>query len=246
MRMLRLIFFAAAALQVFCILPARGQEKVLTAGIQIKPIFESGLLKTGKQTITQNNVDFGVLLSGGLSAGMVVRKGISDLLAFESGINYTKRSYTLDITDHDAGFTGSTPFRIIAYEIPAALLVYIRLGEKTYMNASLGPCLDIFATDIFTYDTTYFEHYAVYNSRFRAAVIANMGMEFRTERSGFFYIGATYHRPFGDIYSQHIQYKANGKEEDVYTGISGNYLTLDIRYYFYTAPDKKKRKVPAE
>lgn len=211
-------------------------------GLQVKPIFESGLLKTGKENLTQNNVDFNVTLKSGVSWGALIRRGISDLISLETGISYTKRKYELGITDHDADFTGISDFRIISYEVPLSLMVFIQLGERSYMNASLGYCLNIFASDIFTFDTTYFENYAVYNTRFRSALLANLGTEFRTEKSGYFYVGATFQRPFGDIYTEHMLYEAHGKKEDVYTGLSGSYLTLDLRYYFHSEAIKKKKK----
>jgi len=73
---------------------------------------ESGLLKTGKEEISQNNVDFHGDPEVRYFRSMVVRKGLSDLLSFEAGINYTKRKYELTITDRDAGFTGVSDFRI--------------------------------------------------------------------------------------------------------------------------------------
>ena len=219
------------------------QDKIVTAGLQLKPIFESGLLKTGKEVLTQNNVDFSITLKSGFSGGVVIRRGLSELLSLETGINLTKRKYELGITDRDTGFTGISEFRIVSYEIPLSLLVFIQLGEKTFMNASLGYCLNMYVSDIHTYDTTYFDNYATYNSRFRSAILANLGAEFRTEKSGYFYIGATYQRPFGDIYGQHITYEAYGKKEAVFNGLSGSYLTLDLRYYFHADPQKKKKKV---
>ena len=220
------------------------QANHVVFGLQVKPIFESGLLKTGKESLTQNNVDFNVTLKSGISGGALIRRGLSDLLSLETGLSYTKRKYELEITDRDTAFTGVSEFRIVSYEVPLSLLVFIQLGEKSFMNASLGYCLNIFASDIFTFDTTYFENYAVYQTRFRSAILANLGTEFRTDKSGYFYIGATYQRPFGDIYIEHILYDANGKKEDVITGLSGSYLTLDLRYYFHSEPIKKKKKKP--
>ena len=239
----RITFFVTAWFLLCCLsFPSAAQDKVVTAGIQLKPIFESGLLKTGKEELTQNNVDFTVTLKSGFSGGVIIRKGLSELLSLETGISLTKRKYELKINDRDTGFTGISEFRIVSYEIPLSLLVFIQVGEKTFMNASLGYCLNMFASDIFTYDTTYFENYATYNSRFRSAVLANLGAEYRTEKSGYFYIGATYQRPFGDIYGEQITYEANGKREIVGTGLSGSYLTLDLRYYFHADPQKKKKK----
>lgn len=54
--------------------------------------------------------------------------------------------------------------------------------------------------------------------------------------SGYFYLGATFHRPFGEMA------KADVTWLDRYTGLtpyrmstflSGSYLTVDLRYYFH-------------
>ena len=216
-------------------------EKLTTVALQLKPIFKGGLLKTGTETLSQDSVDFNLTLASGISGGMLVRKGLTKLLALEIGINYTRRNYELQITDHDTAFTGTSEFRLTAFEIPVALLAYIRIGESMYMNASMGYCLNYFPSDILTYDD-YYTHYAVYNTHFRSAIQANLGTEYRTAKSGSFYIGATYLRPFGEIYSQHIEYEANGKDVDVFNGLTGDYLTLDLRYYFHAEPPKKVRR----
>jgi len=120
--------------------------------------------------------------------------------------------------------------------------VYIQLAEKLYMNASLGHSLNIFASDIFTYDTTYFENTLSLTPVSVRPSSPTWDWNCVLKKSGYFYVGATYQRPFGDIYTEHILYEANGKKEDVYTGLSGNYLTLDIRYFFHSEPVKKSRK----
>jgi len=212
-------------------------------GIQVKPIFPSGLFSSGSESITRNTVQFDLGLQSGFSAGMLIRHSFNDLVAFEAGINYVKRKYDLGISD--GNFTGNSEFRIISYEIPASLLAYIRLGEKFFMNASLGHSLDMFASDVQSY-SDYFTHYSSRRNFFQSAVIANLGWEYRTERSGYFYLGASYHRPFGDMYNTHIRYMANGKDEEIKTTLSGNYFTIDIRYFFYEDPKKKNKSTEVD
>ena len=122
------------------------QKGSTIVGVQYKPIFPVGFLGTGKQSSTPELVTFDVELKSGYCAGMVIRHNFSELLALESGINYVKRKYNLTISDAD--FKGKTEFRIIGYEIPVNLLVYIQLGEKLFMKASMGPSLDMFASNV--------------------------------------------------------------------------------------------------
>jgi len=226
------IFFV---LSVFLTTHLTAQRKVTTVGFQIKPIFPNSFLSAGTKTIYQDNVRFDLTLASGFSAGMMVRHGFSDLLAIESGINYVKRSHELKITD--GSFEGTSKFRIIGYEIPVNLLVYIRLGEKIFMNASMGPAVDMFASDVQSSDD-YYEQRSYRNNIFQPAVNGNLGLEYRTAKSGYFYIGASYHQPFSYIYATEIHYPKNNTVPVIET-IDGNYFTLDLRYFFYEDPKKK-------
>lgn len=216
------------------------QAKLTTFGIQYKPIFPVGFLGTGKQTATEDSVQFSLELKSGYNFGMVIRKGFSDLLALETGINYVKRKFRLDIADQ--GNEERSEFRSIGYEIPVSLLVYIRLGEKIFMNASLGASADMYASNVRSTG----EHHSTFtvrNHTFQAAILANLGWEYRTENNGYFYLGASLHRPFDYELTSKASYKWNGKEIDSYQPLSGSYLTADLRYFFHEDPKKKKKKI---
>jgi hypothetical protein len=231
-------FIANCQLQTnFC----SAQSRLTTFGIQFKPIFPVGFLGTGKQTVLVDsvNVKFDLALKSGYNFGMVIRKGFSDLLALETGINYVKRKYHLEVTDSDFG--ESSDFRMIGYEIPASLLVYIRLGEQIFMNASLGASADMYASNVRS-SGEYHNTLTVRNHTFQAAIVANIGWEYRTLKSGYFYIGASLHRPFDYELTSKAHYDRGIKELDVYQPLSGSYLTMDVRYFFHEDPKKQKKK----
>jgi hypothetical protein len=208
-------------------------------GVQFKPIFPVGFLGTGKQTVTVDSLNMKVdlALESGWNFGMVIRKRFTDLLALETGINYVKRKYNVDVFDED--FDESSDFRIIGYEIPVSLLAYIRLGEYVYMNASLGASADMYASNVQSVG----EHHSsltVRNHTFQPSIIANLGWELRTTKSGYFYLGASLHRPFDYELTTQVHYKRAPKEVEVYQPLSGSYLTIDVRYFFPENPKKKK------
>lgn len=215
------------------------QKNVTTVGIQFKPIFPLTFLGTGTQSQLAEGVQFDFSLKSGFAGGMVVRRGMTDLLSFETGINYVKRKYALEITD--GSFNTASDFRMVAYEIPASLLAYIQLGEKLFMNASMGAAADMFASSLETSGEG-FEHRSKRKNVLQPAVIANVGWEYRTTKSGYWYLGASYHRPFNYIYTSQVQYQRAGKEFIVEQRLLGNYLTLDLRYFFHEDPDNVKRK----
>jgi hypothetical protein len=217
----------------------KAQSRITTFGIQIKPIFPLGFLGTGKQTVLQDSVRFDLSLKSGYNFGMVIRKGFSELLALEIGINYVKRKYRLDITD--GGNHEGSEFRSIGYEIPVSLLVFIRLGEKIFMNASLGTSADMYASNVRSEG----EHHLTLTARnytFQDAILANLGWEYRSENSGYLYLGASLHRPFNYELTTLVHYKTNAKDMEVSQPLSGSYLTLDVRYFFHEDPKKKKKR----
>lgn len=211
------------------------QQSIMTVGFQIKPIFRGEIFSAKDIEKTQDSIDFTVATMLGFSAGMVLRKGITKTISFETGINYVKRVYNLSITD--SNFTGESKFRIIGYEIPLLALIYIRIGEKIYMDNALGFSIDLFPSDVIT-SASYFKHFSRRTSFIIPALLANLGWEYRTDKSGFFYIGASYHRPFLKIMSTKIRYNRDNKISELETKLAGSYLTIDFRYFFPEAPEK--------
>ena len=209
------------------------QENIITVGLQIKPIFRGAFFTAGDIEMTQDSVNFTVASGLGFSGGMIVRKGITKNLSIETGINYVKRVYTISI--EDSVFTGESKFRIIGYEIPILALIYIRIGEKIYMDNAAGFSIDMFPSDIFT-SGSYFKHSSRRTGFINPALLANVGWEYRTNKSGFFYIGASFHRPFSKIMTTKIQYDRNNKTAEVETKLSGSYFTIDFRYFFHQDP----------
>jgi hypothetical protein len=216
------------------------QERVITAGFQFKTMFSSDFFKTGPVDLNDNGVNFNITPGSGVCFGMVIRKGFTETVSFETGINYAKRNYSLSVTD-SAGKEDSE-FTVIGYEIPLSGLVFIQLSDNIYMNASLGMSLDFYPSDIRTSGDK-FDHYSARKSWFSPSVIAGLGWEYRTEKSGYFYLGASYHRPFDYIFYSYLLYP----DKEVPTSetgseLQGNYLSFDIRYFFHSEPEKRKKK----
>jgi len=214
------------------------QEHIVTAGVEYKPIFPIGFLRTGTQEVVDEGVKYDFSLQSGFNAGMVIRKGLTQLLSLEMGISYVKRKYGLTITD--TSHTESSQFRIIGYEIPVSLVVYIRLGENVFMNASMGVSPDMFASNVQSVGDNH-QSVTARRATIQPAVLANIGWELRTEKIGFFYLGASFHGPFQDEFVSHVSYlRSSADVRNIYTGLSGNYLTADLRYFF--PPEKKVKK----
>lgn len=231
---------------------ATAQERVLTFGLQLKPIIpRSSFVRTGGQTIVQDTFTYKMNPRIGYAAGMVLRYGFDKTFSLETGLNYVRRNYAVeacrDITPDSTVCHGDT-FRIVGYELPILGLVYIKLSDHIYMNVSFGAAIDLFPSNVETPRGSQpagerYYHRSRRSSWVQTALLANVGWDFRTTKSGIFYIGASFHRPFTPIYRSLIQYYDDSiKLDETVTEISGNYFTLDLRYFFHEDPENKKVK----
>ena len=242
--------------------------QTLTAGVEFRPIFPAAFLKTGDQTVA--NDEYNVLVSPkfGFSAGMVVRYGFHKRFALETGLSFVQRNYNLTIHRDEEilspivtkpAYDSQTDFTIVGYEHPIKLLVFVKLSERFYMNAAAGFQFTFFPSDIFTTDEDdvptdqYHKHSSLRlgfdgkpgsDGFIHGGAIVNLGWEYRTKKIGFFYLGATYQIPFADIYRSKFQYLEDNYSSEVQgIELNGSYLTFDVRYFFHSKPIvRKKRK----
>lgn len=208
------------------------QKDVTTVGLQIKPIIPSSYLNTGVITESLNDINFSIDQQLGYSFGMLIRRGYTEQISLEFGINYTRRNYDLKIEDVGNNFVGESEFTYIIYEIPIQGLVYIRMTDELYMNVAMGAAFDILPTDWESSDY-YFGHLSRKKSWLIPALLANVGFEYRTRNKGYFYLGASFHRPFMDITQAVVLYEHYDRREIVGMDVNGNYLTVDLRYFFH-------------
>jgi len=217
------------------------QERVNTVGLQFKPIYSASFFGTGAINLVDSGFTHTISPGRGFSGGMVIRKGIRKNLSLEYGINYAVRNYKLKI-ESAGNILIEDRFKIVAYEIPFSQLIFIRLSEKIYMNAAAGICINMFPSDIARGN----ENYGIVAGRsllLNPSLIANLGVEYRTTKSGYFYLGTTLNRPFNEIYSFSIDYIQNNAVINNVNGrLRGAYLTFDLKYFFHEDPEKKSKR----
>lgn len=241
--LLKRIFFVL--LVVFCLMSSKAQQSITTFGLQFKPILSSEITNTESQFKQSGDIGFEILPRGGYSFGMVVRKGFNNQFSLETGINFTRRNFDLRITEDSSGFVGNSDFKYIIYEIPILGLIYIQLGQNTYMNTAFGVSLNFLPSDWESYED-YFIHYSQRESWIIPSLLANVGFEYRTYKSGYWYLGVSLHRPFMNLTEAGVGYTERDYtrqvKESAFFGISGNYLTIDLRYFFHEPPDWKQKQ----
>lgn len=225
---------------LFCLV-GHAQERVLTAGFQLKPMIPVSFLSGDNFSRSIEGVTLTMKNAPGYSAGMVVRKGITKTISFETGINIVQRNFTLGLAVDSSAFEEQSSVRIIGYEIPLLGLVYIRLSERIYMNAALGVSLDMFPS-VNVGNNSFsgaFQHLAYRRNWMQVGLLSNLGWEYRSKEKGIYYLGFSFHRPFTQIYQNQFTVFRPGPDLTAVNGLRGSYFTIDLRYFFNEPPERK-------
>ncbi|WKZ67798.1 MAG: hypothetical protein QY325_07665 [Flavobacteriales bacterium] len=223
-------------------LPGMAQRGVTTVGIQVKPVLALDYFEP-MVSAEREHLRFEAALQGGIAYGMSVRIGLTDMLSLETGLGQIQRRYRFRTVNDTSGYDGSESFRYVGYELPVTALVYLRLGQRTWMNTALGASLDFYPSDVEAV-TQESGIYVFRRNWAQAGILGNIGFEYRSERSGYFYLGATYHQPFSDMALADFTWSYFGppaiRRFNAQAGLSGTYLTMDLRYYFHEDPDRRR------
>jgi len=211
------------------------QAGITTVGIQVKPIIPINYFGAGPIQLNNEYATLDLSSKLGYSFGMVVRQGLTKSISLESGINYTRRNYNIFGSSSYEYASDTADFGFISYELPVQGLIYIRIGEFVYMNASIGFGINFYASDVASKgENNYIDHYSERARWINASFLSNLGLEIRTKDIGYFYIGASLNTPFNEITATQLRYyyedNLSTKFDPVF--LNGNYLTLDLRYFF--------------
>lgn len=211
-------------------------------GIHGRAVFPTQFIGTNSLYLVKDGFESTIRQEIGYSFGGTIRVGLTELISFESGINYTQRYYSIDYAVPDSSLAGSTGFGFIEYDIPLNGLFYIKLAENWYMNASLGLTLNFKPTHVQVQDSPPGYHLFIYTgllrSRFGLGSNANLGFEYRTEKNGIFYLGGSARVPFGPLFDMIASYEWQGKYTRAYGEMDGSFLSIDLKYFF---PNIKNR-----
>lgn len=209
------------------------QKDIITYGIQIKPIIPASYF-TGESIQFDSTQTFNNTISNktGYSFGMVVRRGFTNTIALEYGINYVRRNFNVYLNEGENELDYAD-FGYVSYEIPVQGLFYAKLSDEMYINGSGGLSLNFFASDVESDGINQLiRHYSLKERYVDLAILSNLGFEYRTKENGYFYIGSSFHLPFNHIANTFVRFD-DGKTNHLFEHkIRGSYLTLDFRYFF--------------
>lgn len=221
------------------------QKDVSTFGFQFKPILTFSTIRSNNLVFDEQEIGFEISNGFGYSTGMIVRHGISKNFSFETGINFISRNKSLVVRDDSLNITSTSDFRLVGYEIPLLLMAFVQLSDEIFMNGALGLSLNFFPSDVAT-STEYFFHRTTTRSWIWPGLMANIGWDYRTKKSGIFYFGGSWNSYFFDPFRASVSYERPGQRIVSGIDLPGTYITFDFRYFFHEDPllekDKKKKK----
>jgi hypothetical protein len=203
-------------------------------GAQLKPIIPVNYFGMRPIRLEDTLVGIDIKSRPSYSMGMVLRRNFTDLISFETGINYVRRNYSIATQEYVRDTTDYSSFGVVAYEIPIQLLIYIRLSKELYMNVSSGFSLNFFASDVQSSGVnSLIQHVSLRSYWSYPSFLSNIGFEWRTKEIGGFYLGASLNSPFRDFLQTKINYYYQNNVYKPYsTALRGNYFTVDFRYFF--------------
>ena len=207
-------------------------------GIHYKSIFPNNFV--GSKTVTLSNQEFTSTCTQkrGYSIGATVRAGITNLIAFETGINLIHRNFNLQMSVADSNQYAERDLGFLTYDIPLNCLIYIKLNKTWYANASLGLSAVYKPSTIGGVNNLEGSHsfihtgYVDYKKKFTADFNGNIGFEFRSKNSGFFYLGGAVQIPLEPLFYLAGMYKYQGYEITDIDSVNGSFFSLDLKYFF--------------
>jgi len=215
------------------------QSDLTTVGFQVKPIIPINYFGIEAVSVSDSFASIDVSSKLGYCFGMLIRQGISKSFSFETGINYTRRNYNLVGSSSYQNSSDKGDFGFVSYEIPLQVLVYIRLSEAIFMNASAGTGINFYASNVSSKGENNFIDHFSQRRWINMSILSNLGFEYRTKDKGYYYLGVSLNSPISKITKTELRYYYENNSHTTFEPVflNGTYFTIDLRYFL---PKSKK------
>ena len=228
-------YFLSVVISITCVISVpvqlAAQNEKPTVGIVVRPIIPSSLFTNTSLETDSGGLRLNINARPAFGFGGVIRQGLGRVFSLESGIYYTRRNYTAQINAGDS-FSVKEDFAFVDYEIPLMGLIYIRLSDRFYLNNAFGLTLDFFPNDL-EKRTDDYKLFGLRKYWVLPGLEAMTGIEYRTPKKGFFYLGASYHRMLVDMGAADLVYQyERPTEKTVIATLAGHYFALEFKYFF--------------
>jgi hypothetical protein len=223
---------------IFSQLGEKKEKFPLLFGLQARILQPSEFLGPHTSTLLDGGFSSSLNQKTGFSYGALIRADYTKSISLEVGLNYIQRQFNaqMSYTDSITSISDSNKLTFINYEIPLTGIVKIQMGQKLFATAGLGPSFSYKPTNVALIDQPGGPH-TFYHSgtvkKFGIDLNAQIGFEFRTRKSGIYYIGGAVKVPTNYLFNWGGKYsKQNSSQYFIdFTKVNGAFLTIDLRYY---------------
>jgi hypothetical protein len=219
-------------------------------GVQVRSIIPTNFVGNPITTLQKDGLQASLQQTIGYSFGGIVRVGLTELIALETGINFSQRYFKVQGSIADSGIYVTNQLGFIQYDLPLNGLIYIKLTKRFFANASLGVTAGFKPTSIATQNnidgSKFFYHTGFVNKKASLDLNGNLGFEFRSKKTGFYYLGTTVRLPLAPLFTYISTYRNQGYKVTQYGDVSGAFLGIDLRYFFRNVKGQKEDKRPIE
>jgi hypothetical protein len=224
---------------IFCQLGDKREKFPIHFGLQSKLVMPSDFLGAVQTNLTDQQFNSSLIQKLGFSYGALIRADYTKNITIESGIHYIQRHFNASMSYSDSvEFVQDTNrLTFINYELPLTGIVKIQLGRSIFSMVGLGPAFTFKPTSVKLIDLPGGKHTFYHTGsvkKFGIDLNAQVAFEYRTKKSGYFYLGGSAKIPTTYLFNWGGKYSQQGSSYYLidFAKVNGAFLSLDVRYYF--------------
>jgi hypothetical protein len=208
-------------------------------GLQTRVVIPSNFLGAVETNLSDQGFSSSLKQKLGFSYGALVRADFTKNITIEGGINFIQRHFNASMTYTDSieFIKDTNRLTFINYELPLTGIVKIQLGKSIFSMVGLGPAFTFKPTSVKLIDQPGGKHTFYHTGsvkKFGIDLNAQIGFEYRTKKSGFYYFGGSAKIPTSYLFNWGGKYSQQGSSNYLidFAKVNGAFLSLDLRYYF--------------
>ena len=101
-------------------------------GVQVRSIIPTNFVGNPITTLQKDGLQASLQQTIGYSFGGIVRVGLTELIALETGINFSQRYFKVQGSIADSGIYVTNQLGFIQYDLPLNGLIYIKLTKRFF------------------------------------------------------------------------------------------------------------------
>lgn len=215
------------------------EEVAVKFGLKYSSVFTSDLLSSNAITIPIEGVTFAYSPNYSSAFGAVLRFGSNSRFSFQTGINTIRRAYTVNI-DADSQ-TFNNKIRVSSFQVPFECLIQVPISKQIKMGVGFGVNLDFFPSDLALRSDSFYVG-TLRNYWTVPSLRGSFAIDYETEKSGTFVLGASYQRMLTYMNWFSLEYSATKQTIYAIRKLQGHYFSIDLSYFFNQQQTRNKKR----